>query len=111
MPTKPVASEAAHIEAQPPKSLPKERLNLKQVVSTNPAGSVSERVLQIVRESSGPISPKEVQDEWVKRGWENPKRGSLYNLINGTLAYLHKRRGVLERPEAGVYVLHLDQSP
>lgn len=63
--------------------------------------SVKERVLVIMRDIGKPVLPKEIALQYLLHKWPLPKKGTIYNLISGTVAYLYNRKGVLVKGETG----------
>jgi hypothetical protein len=73
----------------------------RSVVAPDAPPSIHEGVLIIMKEFGKPVLPKQVALQYLMRNWPLPKKGTIYNLISGTVAYLYKRKGVLVKGETG----------
>jgi hypothetical protein len=73
----------------------------RSVTAPDAPPSVHEAVLIIMKEIGKPVLPKQVALRYLMRNWPLPKKGTIYNLISGTVAYLYKRKGVLVKGQTG----------
>jgi hypothetical protein len=73
----------------------------RSVMAADAPPSVHEAVLIIMKEIGKPVLPKQVALQYLMRNWPLPKKGTIYNLISGTVAYLYKRKGVLVKGQTG----------
>lgn len=62
------------------------------------------RTLDILRQAGRPLTAKELEAEWQRRGLEAPKNGTLYDSLHGTLLHLAKR-GHVTRVSRGLYTV------
>jgi hypothetical protein len=62
-----------------------------------------ERVIEIFNQSQNkPIMQKQVMELYQQTGWPMPPEPSdLYRAISGAIAYLFKKKGVLEKTDEG----------
>jgi|SRR6266567_8934570 len=64
-------------------------------------GTFAERVIQVFQRSGKPLMQKHAMAVYKEMGWPGPPDKELYRAISGAIAYLHKRKGVLVKTEAG----------
>ncbi|SRR5258708_22375653 len=62
-----------------------------------------ERVIEIFRQADKkPLMQKDAAERYSKTGWPGPSDpAELYRAISGAIAYLHKKKGVLEKTDSG----------
>lgn len=62
-----------------------------------------ERVIEIFKQSENkPIMQKQVMELYQRTGWPIPSEpGGLYRAISGAIAYLYKKKEVLEKTDNG----------
>jgi len=62
-----------------------------------------ERVIELFNQSENkPIMQKEMMEMYERTGWPRPPdRGDLYRAISGAIAYLFKKKGILEKTDKG----------
>lgn len=76
----------------------------RRIVAEIVASTWIQRVGTILRESSRPLRPADITEEYRKRGWPAPAgRTKLGNMIRSTLVYAVKK-GVAKRTADGTYV-------
>lgn len=73
------------------------------VTISDPPPTWIRRVLKIMADSGQRMRPKDITEEYRRRGWPLPKKGKLGNAIRSTLLYARKRGDAVE--ENGVYTL------
>jgi len=74
------------------------------VVQATPAPATwGERVIELFRQSENrPIMQKQVMELYQRTGWPIPSEpGGLYRAISGAIAYLYKKKEVLEKTDNG----------
>lgn len=68
-----------------------------------PPATWGERVIEIFRQAENkPLMQKEAMKRYERTGWPKPTDpAAFYRAISGAFAYLHKKKGVLEKTDAG----------
>ena len=66
--------------------------------------TVVERVLCLFREAPKELRTKAVVSLYEAKGWPLPEKGTLYNAISGTIAYIFSRKKILDRNENGYFL-------
>jgi len=64
-------------------------------------GTFAEKVIQVFQRAGKPLMQKHAMALYREMGWPGPPDKELYRAISGAIAYLHKRKGVLVKTEAG----------
>jgi hypothetical protein len=75
----------------------------KQVANGVPESWV-DRVLHIFNHSPNPLKQRDVARLYETLGWPKPAKGDLYQAISGSIAYMHKKKKLLDKTDKG-YVL------
>lgn len=65
---------------------------------------LTDRILMILESASTAMMPKDVQEDYERRGWPKPEKGKLYDAITGAMGYLTKKKKKLSRIDEG-YVI------
>jgi hypothetical protein len=110
LPSAPAAptKQRAITKAARPASATLHDSGLRAVAHTPAPPTVAERVLYIMRDIGEPVLPKEIARHYLLRDWPLPKKGTIYNLISGTVTYLYLRKRVLVRSPEGYSLPHDD---
>jgi hypothetical protein len=68
-----------------------------------PPTTWAERVIELFKQSENkPIMQKQMMELYERTGWPTPPdQGDLYRAISGAIAYLFKKKGVLEKTDKG----------
>lgn len=66
--------------------------------------SFVDRVTIIMRDLDRPVMPRDVVAEYQKREWPGPGKGSLYNLVSGTMVYLVRRKHTAQKDKQGYFL-------
>jgi hypothetical protein len=71
--------------------------------AAHPPATWAERVLEILKAANGiALTQKQMVDVYPDMGWPTPsERQDLYRAVSGAVAYLHKKKGILVKTEAG----------
>ena len=71
--------------------------------ATRAPATWGERMIELFKESENkPIMQKQMMEMYERTGWPMPSdRGDLYRAISGAIAYLFKKKGVLEKTDKG----------
>jgi hypothetical protein len=74
--------------------------------TTRPPATWGERVIEVFKQSENrPMMQKQVMEMYERTGWPiPPEQGGLYRAISGAIAYLFKKKGVLEKTSDGYYL-------
>ncbi len=67
--------------------------------------SLTDRVLKIIKDAGVPLRIREAVAEYESRQWPDPGKGTIYNAVAGTIAYLyHKKRVITKNKDGGYYL-------
>ena len=71
--------------------------------ATRPPATWAERVIELFKQTENkPLKQKQIVELYKITGWPGPTDASeLYRAISGAVAYLFKRKGVLEKTDNG----------
>ncbi len=63
--------------------------------------SWNDRVMEVFRIANRPLTQKEAVNLYESLNWPKNFAHSLYQTMSGSIAYLHRKKGVLERTDQG----------